>query len=30
MKIENAIRKLNNDVQETKKAVQSLERKLKK
>lgn len=30
MKIENAIRKLNKDVQETKKAVQSLERKLKK
>lgn len=29
MKIENAIRKLNKDVQETKKAVQSLERKLK-
>lgn len=30
MKIENAIRKLNKDVQETKKAVQSLERKLKR
>ena len=30
MKIENAILKLNKDVQETKKAVQSLERKLKK
>ena len=30
MKIENAIRKLNKDVRETKKAVQSLERKLKR